>query len=191
MPKISRRALLLSGAATVAASAAAGAVLWPYRPHLFERLGTTRFRLPKAALPLCSPGTLSAGAREAMRGYFDQLAGTLELPPLTSGEFTAVVNLKCEEAPSYLAAYQHFAASLPQGGAATEDFLSDLVERAVGGNEADAQSLRFVVYEFVWLQYARGGFREIGLTNAAGHSGGPNGYRLSVRNSKPTEPSVS
>lgn len=191
MPKLSRRALLLSGAATVAASAAAGVAFWPYRPYLIEKLGPARFKLPNAVLPPCSPSALGADARAAMQDYFEQLAETLEMPPLTRGEFRAVVELKCEHAPSYRAVYERFAAALPPADGVPEDFLAELVKGALRGIEADAASLRFVVHEFVVLQYARGGFRELGLTNTSGHSGGPNGYRLSARSPKPTEPFAS
>ena len=179
MNSVNRRNFILS--TTAVAGLAGSAAIWPYRAHILQRLQRSDFKLPSANLPQCDPAPLDSKDARLLIEFFEGLSRSLEMQSLSSEELTGVINLKCLEVPSYRKVYTNFVAALQVSHQSPHDFAADLKQRALAGGVTEAQGLRFVIHEFIALQYLRGGFKDIGFTNVRGYFGGSAGYRKSNR----------
>jgi hypothetical protein len=171
---------MASSVAVAGAAATGGAVLWPHRHYLMDRFRHKSLALPDVALPACEPGALDPVAVNRLWSYYESLGVGLGISSGSRESLAAVLELKTTQAPSYLRAYQDFLAQWPERESAMA-----LTTRLVAGIgtavPAQQQALRYVVKEFIALQYAQGGFKQLGIINVSGYPGMDPGYRLSRR----------
>ena len=159
----------------------AGATAWTLLAcgRARTRTATEPPRIGSAELYPCAPGRLEPAEAERLWRVFAALGGRWGMRTLKRSELLAVLALKTEVQPSYLAEYRSAAALVadPADRDAFERALRSIwAERDLTSPMGHARA--HVLAEFIRLHLASGGFRRFGFHNYDGYSAGPRAYRM-------------
>jgi hypothetical protein len=181
--KLTRRRLVLGAVSGLGIYGAS--VAWNKRYFLrivHKVVGAPRGPLSQTPMLASAVGSLDDTEKAALWRFFGLLGRTWDMDVGDRASFFSLLDLKTQQAPSYLGEYRNAAARFTalERGQSPEAAVAAML-RPSDGDTLGAHARDFVAREYIVLLLMSGGFRRFGLGKYPGFPGGQGGYRLSKR----------